>query len=156
MGLKEDLKLNNEVDNLNHEAILTLYFTSLLIKKRSYEFFKKFGLTDVQYNVMVLLYYQKSNNEGLTQVELSKMMLVNKANITTLVDRMEKSDLVKRQNIKGDRRYNMITLTEKGLKLFQEIEVYYFKEIDKVINILEKDEIHKLMDICNKLRSRLL
>jgi DNA-binding MarR family transcriptional regulator len=43
------------------------------------------------------------------------MMMVNRANVTGLVDRLEKAGLVRR-TATGDRRYNMIKLTDRGLR----------------------------------------
>jgi DNA-binding MarR family transcriptional regulator len=156
MGLKDDLNLKRDFEDKNHEALLSLYFTSLIIKKKSSDFFKKYGITEVQFNVLELIFFQKENNPGLTQIELSKMMMVNRANITTLVDRMEKSGLVERCDFKGDRRYNMIAITDKGLKKFKEIEKNYIKEIDEIINVLDANEISQLIKICGKLRKKIV
>ena len=96
MSLKEELKLKKGFDIVEHEALLNIYYTASLLKKRADVFFKTFGLTDVQFNVMMLLHYHSGTQDGLSQAQLSDMMLVNRANITTLIDRMEKASLVMR------------------------------------------------------------
>src|SRR4030043_335836 len=112
MALEEELKLKKGFDILGHEALLNIYYTANLLKKRADVLFRVSGLTDVQYNVMALLTYQAGEGGGLSQAQLSDMMLVNRANITTLIDRMEKAGLVIRTSA-SDRRTNIIKLTAK-------------------------------------------
>ena len=93
MSLNEELQLHAPIATTGHEALLNIYFTSTLIRKRGTEFLRAFGLTEVQINVMMLLGHQAQRNEGLSQARLSDMMLVNRANITGLIDRMERRNL---------------------------------------------------------------
>src|SRR4030043_2416250 len=110
MSLKEELKLKKGFEVVGQEALLNIYYTANLLKKRADVLFRTSGLTDVQYNVMALLTYQAGKEGGLSQAQLSDMMLVNRANITSLVDRMEKASLVIRTSACDDRRTNIIKL----------------------------------------------
>jgi DNA-binding MarR family transcriptional regulator len=155
MPLKEELKLKKGFDIVEHEALLNIYYTSNLLKKRADELFKASGLTDVQYNVMALLTYQAGKEGGLSQAQLSDMMLVNRANITTLIDRMEKAGLVARTAHSEDRRFNIIKLTTKGKKLFEKVEPHYFEQIRQVMSGATESEQKKLMAILEKVRANL-
>jgi DNA-binding MarR family transcriptional regulator len=155
MSLKEELKLKKGFDIVEHEALLNIYYTANLLKKRADVLFKASGLTDVQYNVMALLTYQAGEEGGLSQAQLSNMMLVNRANITTLVDRMEKSGLVVRTSHSEDRRFNIIKLTTKGKKLFEKVEPLYHEQIQQVMSSVAKPEQKKLITILEKVRANL-
>jgi DNA-binding MarR family transcriptional regulator len=155
MSLKEELKLKRGFDIVGHEALLNIYYTSNLLKKRADELFRESGLTDVQYNVMALLTYQAGEEGGLSQAQLSDMMLVNRANITTLIDRMEKAGLVARTAHSEDRRFNIIKLTTKGKKLFEKVEPHYFEQIRQVMSGAAESEQKKLMAILEKVRANL-
>jgi DNA-binding MarR family transcriptional regulator len=155
MSLKEELKLKKGFDIVEHEALLNIYYTANLLKKRADVLFKASGLTDVQYNVMALLTYQAGEEGGLSQSQLSNMMLVNRANITTLVDRMEKSGLVVRTAHSEDRRFNIIKLTTKGKKLFEKVEPLYHEQIQQVMSSVAKPEQKKLITILEKVRANL-
>ena len=98
MSLEAELGLRKPVALLAHEALLNTYYTASCLRKKAGEFLRPFGLTDVQFNLM---------------------MLVNRANITSLIDRMEKAGLVARTSTPSDRRYNIIKLTGRGKKLLQ-------------------------------------
>jgi DNA-binding MarR family transcriptional regulator len=140
MTLKQELKLKKGFDLLEHEAVLNIYFTATLLKKQADAFFKTFGLTDVQFNVLMLLHYQAENNEGLSQAQLGEMMLVNRANITTLIDRMEKANLVIRTSVSNDRRTNIIKLTSNGKKLFAKAEPLYAQQVKEMMTGFNQTE----------------
>jgi MarR family 2-MHQ and catechol resistance regulon transcriptional repressor len=154
MALKQELGLKDDFKVLEHEALLNIYYTASRIKKRADEFFRPFGLTDVQFNVMMLLAYQSGGEGGLSQAKLSDMMLVNRANVTSLIDRMEKSGLVVRTAAESDRRYNIVKLTGKGQKLLAKIEPLYAQEVKRVMSSAGTAEQKKLITILEKIRSR--
>ena len=155
MSLKEELKLKKGFDIIEHEALLNIYYTASLLKKRADVFFKNFGLTDVQFNVMMLLHYHSGTEGGLSQAQLSDMMLVNRANVTTLIDRMEKASLVMRTSISGDRRTNIIKLTPKGKKLFTKVEPLYAAQIKQVMANFSQSEQKKLITALEKVRANI-
>lgn len=155
MPLREELKLKKGFEVTEHEALLNIYYTASLIKKRADAFFKGFGLTDVQFNVMTLLHYHSGTEGGLSQAQLSDKMLVNRANITSLVDRMEKAELVTRTAHSDDRRFNIIKLTTKGVKLFARVEPHYLEQIQKVMSGATESEQKRLMTILEKVRAKL-
>ena len=155
MSLKSELGMRKGFENPAHEALLSIYYSAARIRKRASEFFRRHGLTDVQFNVLSLLKHQRGESGGLTQVELSRMMLVNRANITTLIDRMEKADLVARKPVPNDRRYNIVELTPHGLSMYQKVQGIYKKKIAEIMEVLDKEEQDALMAILEKLRKNL-
>jgi DNA-binding MarR family transcriptional regulator len=155
MVLKDELGLKKDFASAAHEALLSIYYTASIMKKRADDFFGQFGLTDVQFNMMNLLHYESGKEGGLSQAQISDMMLVNRANITSLVDRMEKADIVTRTAHATDRRFNIIKLTSKGKNLFLKVEPHYFEQIKKVMAPLEDSELRKLMATLDKVRRTL-
>jgi DNA-binding MarR family transcriptional regulator len=152
MALKEELGLKTDFASPAHEALLNIYYTASIMKKRADAFFGQFGLTDVQFNLMNLLYYESGKEGGLSQAQISDMMLVNRANITSLVDRMEKAELVTRTAHAKDRRYNIIKLTGKGKNLYTKVEPHYLEQIKKVMAPLDAADTRKLTTILEKVR----
>ena len=67
MTLSQELGLKNPIRYLPREALLNVYYTNSCLKKRADEFFRPFGLSDVQFNVMMLLKYQSGSAPGLSQ-----------------------------------------------------------------------------------------
>jgi DNA-binding MarR family transcriptional regulator len=155
MALENDLRLNKPIMMPAHRALLNIYYTASCLKKFADVFFKPFGLTDVQFNVLMLLGYQSGSKGGLSQAQLSDMMLVNRANITTLIDRMEKANLVVRTAAEKDRRYNIVKMTAKGKKLFDKVEPLYEKQVKQVMTPLKPKDHTSLATLLGKIRGRL-
>jgi MarR family 2-MHQ and catechol resistance regulon transcriptional repressor len=155
MTLKEELGLRQGFADTAHEALLNIYFTASMMKKRADVFFSKFGLTDVQFNLMTLLYFQSGQEGGLSQAQISDMMLVNRANITSLVDRMEKAGLVVRTDRSNDRRYNIVKLTTKGKNLFEKVESLYIEQVREAMSALNQAQMKTLMGMLEKVREKL-
>lgn len=155
MPLQHELGLRNNFTHLEHEAILGLYYTGSLVRKRATEFFEPHGLTDVQFNVLMLLRYQSGDAEGLNQMELARMMLVNRANVTAIVDRMEKAGLVQRRPVPGDRRMNLVRMTRKGRDILARVEGGYIAEVRRVMGALSKAEQQTLCGLLARVRASL-
>lgn len=155
MALKEELGLKQGFTEPAHEALLNVYYTASMMKKRADVFFSEFGLTDVQYNLLGLLYCQSGSEGGLNQAQISDMMLVNRANITSLVDRMEKTGLVKRNAHSNDRRFNIVKLTTKGKNLFEKVESLYIEQVREVMSALNQAQMKTLMGMLEKIRGAL-
>ncbi len=139
MSLKNELNLNAPFTLKSHESLLNIYFTATCIRKQGTEFLTRFDLTAVQLNLMMMLGHQAAGG-GLSQARLSEMMLVNRANVTSLVDRMEKAGFVIRTAADGDRRYNIIKLTRKGKVLLKKVEPLYGKEVQRIMSPLNDAE----------------
>ncbi|MHC4130756.1 MAG: MarR family winged helix-turn-helix transcriptional regulator [Planctomycetota bacterium] len=156
MMLESELTLRKPIKLLPHRSLLNIYYTASCLKKRADEFFHQFGLTDVQFNVLILLVYHSGSEGGLSQAQLSDMMLVNRANVTSLIDRMEKAELVVRTAAPKDRRFNIIKMTTKGKKLFARVEPLYSKQIRQLMEVLKETEQKGLIKSLGKIRSKLL
>lgn len=165
MALKDELSLKRGFAEPAHEALLSIYYTASLMKKRADAFFAEYGLTDVQFNLLSLLQTEgsgdqtegsgESGEEGLSQAQISDRMLVNRANITSLVDRMEKAGLVRRTPHVNDRRYNIIRIAAKGRKLYDEVGPLYIEKVRDVMASLGARELKELASALGKIRGRL-
>lgn len=155
MSLASELGLRKPFQDFSHEALLNIYFTASWIKKTAAQFFQAYGLTDVQFNLLALLKYQGEANEGLTQAELSRMMLVNRPNVTGLIDRLEKIGLVRRAAVPGDRRSNRIVLTEAGERKVLEVDAVYHGQVHSIMAPLDAGEQRLLVGLLERVRVHL-
>jgi MarR family 2-MHQ and catechol resistance regulon transcriptional repressor len=152
MGLKEELKLVKPLATLEHEALLNIYYTAVVMKKKALDSLKPFGLTDVQLNLLMMLRHQ-GGAEGLSQARLSDLMVVGRANVTGLVDRLERDGLIRRTDT-DDRRYNIIQLTDKGSRLLDKIEPHYAKEVHRLMDSFKKQELKDMVILLEKARKK--
>ncbi len=70
------------------------------------------GLTPQQAQLLTLV-----GPREMTHSELAGRMYCDKANITGLVDRLERRELVRRQPNPDDRRVSQVLLTDQGMEL---------------------------------------
>lgn len=150
MRLQQELRLKQPLASVNHETLLSLVRTSSLMQKLSDRFFSRFGLTDVQFNILMIL--KEYGGEGLSQSELGEHLIVTKSNVVGLVDRLERGGYVKRLSHPSDRRFNQIVLTPKGRKLEAKVQKSYFKEVDKMMNVLSASEKRGVIRATERIR----
>lgn len=154
MRLHRELKLKQPLASVNHEALLSLVRTSSLMQKLSDRFFSRFGLTDVQFNILMIL--KEHGTAGLSQQELSEHLIVTKSNVVGLIDRLERSGYVKRMSHPSDRRFNQIVLTPKGEQLELKIEKLYFTEVDKMMNTLSSPQKKAVIQAMERIREYII
>lgn len=153
MKLKEELGLDQSIQTLEHESLLNIVYTGTMINKVSYRYFQQYGITDIQFNVLMQLKYAKSN--GLSQSVLSRRLVVNKADMTGIIDRMEKAKLLERTDDPTDRRVYLIKITGKGDRIIQQIEPGYFRQVDRLMKGLKKTEISQIIHSLEVIRANL-
>jgi DNA-binding MarR family transcriptional regulator len=85
----------------------------LLLDDAERQFFASYGLNARQFWALQHL----NDGQGCSMIDLSRLLLTDKSSVTTIVDRLEHLQLVRRTPDTHDRRIMLITLTEEGLRL---------------------------------------
>lgn len=104
--------------------------TSGVLLRESGRFFRPLGLTEAQFNVLNVL---AGASEGMSQRELSDVLVVDRSNVTTLLDRMEKAGWVRREDDPRDRRVYRVSLTPAGRKQQARVMPLYLAAVDQVV-----------------------
>lgn len=154
MGLKEELGLPNDVESEAHETVLNVMVTADLLAKEGERVARPHGLTEAQLNVLMLLKYQCSGGE-LDQSSLGRMLVVNRSNVTGLVDRMEQAGWVRRAPDAADRRVKRVSLTSEGKRVLKTAERAYLRRVDEVVGGLTDPEKAALRALLQKIRNKL-
>jgi DNA-binding MarR family transcriptional regulator len=93
---------------------------------------KTAGLTAAQYNVLRIL--RGAGRDGLACREIGERMISRDPDITRLLDRMEKRNLITRERQSDDRRVVKTYVTPQGLELL--------KTLDRPVSALHKRQFH--------------
>jgi MarR family 2-MHQ and catechol resistance regulon transcriptional repressor len=109
--------------------------------------FAKGKLTVSQFGVLEALYHLGP----MCQRDAAKKILKSSANITTVVDNLEKRGLVERHRSSEDRRYIALHLTDEGRNLIGRIFPSHVQGIVKNLSALTTEEQHQLAHLCKKL-----
>jgi DNA-binding MarR family transcriptional regulator len=136
-----------------HEAIVSFWWTSAMLKKVSRRFFRENYSSEAHFNLLVTL---KRSEESITQNELSQKLLVDKSNITGLLDKLEALGQIKRNKVPGDRRSYHVTLTESGHEMVEGLDVLYSEMVQQVMSAFTEEECEQLVSLTKKLRISLI
>jgi len=103
------------------------------------------------YDVLLSL---KHNAEGrLTPRDIEETVLFEQYNLSRLLDRMEAEGLVRRIPFPGDKRRQLIEITEEGRALQRNMWAVYGAAIDRFVGErLADGEAHQLAGLLAKLR----
>jgi len=125
-----------------YAALLQLLRTAEGLWESSRLFFAEWDLSPSQFNVLNLL---RDHREGVSQVELSRDLIMHRSNVTGLVDRLEKRGLVKRTADPGDRRVHRVKLTAAGKALLKRVLPRYYDAAEAVLGHLSPGKAERLV-----------
>lgn len=136
-------------DSLAVATFSGLSKTANVVSTEVHKHLAKHKLTTSQFGVLEALH----KLGPMYQRDLAQQIVKTTGNITTVIDNLEKNDLVRREREAKDRRYFMVVLTAKGEKLIKKIYPVHAKQIEQVMKRLTKAEQEKLQKICAKLEA---
>ena len=118
MALSDELGFLRPIEARAHEAVLSIFVTASLLGKEADRVLQAFGLTQAQFDILMLLRYQTADGAA-DQTTLGRMLVVNRSNVTGLVDRMERDGLVTRVGDPADRRVKRVRMTPAGARILE-------------------------------------
>ncbi|HOX56202.1 MAG TPA: MarR family transcriptional regulator [Candidatus Paceibacterota bacterium] len=123
------MKPRVDEDHPGYRALMELLRTADTVWDASRMFFERWDLSPSQFNVLNLL---RLNPAGLSQTDLSRQLIMHRSNVTGLLDRLEKRDLVARHEVAADRRAYNVVLTAAGIRLLRDILPRYYRDAGQV------------------------
>lgn len=106
------------------------------------------NLTVSQFGVLEALYHLGPLSQG----ELVKKILKSNANLTTVVDSLEKKNLVRRWKSESDGRRVNVELTAKGSSLISVVFPRHAEVVEKELGFLTNEEKSQLSKILRKFK----
>ena len=145
--LKQWLK-QTKFESLDQEVALNIFVTSYFLRSKHDEVMNKHGLTMPQYNVLRIL--KGVYPEGHPRCDIISRMIEPAPDVTRIIDRLLKDKLVKRFNSSEDKRLSMTRITEKGIKLVEEVHPEVQALGQYVSSTLSNTEKKQLSDLLEK------
>ncbi len=109
--------------------------------------YKDHNLNPAKFNLLMVIKHV-GKNKGLSQRELGSNLYVTAANVTKLIDALEKEGLVLRMASPEDRRVNIVKITDKGSTILDEIWPKHVSAINKILDnfsAADKDKLNQLL-----------
>ncbi len=133
----------------HEKAFINLLFTASWISSKQIKFFKPYGISPQQYNVLRILKGQYPNSINVSEVQ--SRMLDKMSNASRLIDKLLARELVSREMCGNDRRRMDIAITQQGMALLNDIEIHQHKNIMNLCGV-EENEAKELNELLDKFR----
>lgn len=144
------MKIEEEIKQLkfkssHQKAIINLLFTANWIQTQQQQFFKSYGITNQQFNILRILKGQYPQAISATEIKLR--MIDKNSDVSRLLDRLASKKLILKQTCPKDKRTADVSITQAGLAILTELDKKQ-KQIDTVLSLSEKEavELSNLLD----------
>ncbi len=138
--------INSKFANNKIKATLNIIYTANWINSHQNTFFKPYGISPQQYNVLRILNGAKQPLKAQT---IKERMIERAPNTTRLMDKLIAKSLINREHCPNDRRVVYIDITNQGLTLLDEISKHLK---DDLLEKLTEGEAKQLSDLLDKIR----
>jgi MarR family transcriptional regulator, organic hydroperoxide resistance regulator len=108
---------------------------------------RQFGLTETQADVLRSLLVLGA----MSSADLSRCLFMSPANITGVIDRLERKALVERVRQKADRRVALISLTESGKILSKQLPDPIENKLVSGLKNLDTHQVQSMAEAINKI-----
>ncbi|MFQ6677576.1 MAG: MarR family winged helix-turn-helix transcriptional regulator [Fidelibacterota bacterium] len=141
------MSYDNPAGTMEKTTGFLMFRTARGMKKLLDTRLSEFNITSSQATVLNTLSYQ----DGQSLSDIGKSIHLDKPAITGLADRMEKDGLVERRRTSSDRRIIQLFFTEKGKKLFHQIEKVIVDVDNELVEALREKEIESLHSMLQRI-----
>ena len=147
MKIEDEIKQSKFIDAYQKAGINLIYTTNWLLGKQL-DFFKSFGITPSQFNILRILkgQYPKS----ISATEIKSRMLDRNSDVSRMVERLISKNLISKKICPIDKRASDILITQEGLDLLKAIDKHQH-QLDRILS-LTADEATLLSDLLDKIR----
>lgn len=120
------------------------------LRRENNKLILKHDLTLGQFAVMEALYSKGRLSTG----EVMEKILSTSGNIPVIVKNLEKDGFISRNQDESDRRKYILSLTDKGKDLMDEIVPENLKFMDELISLWDDEDKEELIMLMNKFRRK--
>jgi len=107
----------------------------------------EFALTPVQYAALTAI----GAYEQTDATRLSSMIAFDRSTIGSILDRLEKRELIHREPSPHDRRQKLISLTEQGRQLLNDCEDSVQRVQNRIVGVLSREEREQFLKLLTRI-----
>lgn len=148
--LVNDLQPAKPFRHLEEELFLNIQRTADAMLQEMVDVLRPFGLSPTQYNVLRIL--RSAGDSGVTCKDIGARMIARDPDITRLLDRLERRNLLTRNRAKEDRRFVAIRITPGGLELLRELDAPIERKQLALMQHMGKEQLHSTVELLEQLR----
>lgn len=129
------------------QAFVNLLVAAGRIRQRLNDICASFGITHDQYNVLRIL--RGVHPEGHPRFEIADRLIERAPDVTRLLDRLEREELIERYRSREDRRLSLARITPKGLDLLERMDEPVRDVRRTCLDPLSSTDVDDLARICS-------
>ncbi len=148
MSLEKDINQAKFISE-QQKAVINIVYTFNWVDQQLKTFFDRYDVTRQQFNILRIL---RGAGEPVSTLQIRQRMLDKMSDTSRIVDRLIGKDLVRKCAKVEDKRKVDVSITTKGKRLLEKIDVLH-EEIDKMVCKLNTDEAQQLNFLLDKLRT---
>ena len=152
-SLATTLKQNRPFVSLEQEVYLSVLRTASELSYAVDQFFRHFGITPSQYNVLRIL--RGAGTDELCRNEISERMVTATPDMSRLLDRMEKAGWVTRERAEEDRRQVSTHITKSGMELLARLEMPTGEFVTRLFAGATVSDLKTVLKVNDQIRTRL-
>ncbi len=151
--LRSQIALNREFRGAGEAAFLALVWTWQQLEAAGRAFFPRYGITDVQFNVLMILWDYRER--PLRQHQLAEILVVNRASAGGVIARVERAGWIERDVDPGDTRARIVRLTRAGIAKLEQVRGPYYRLLGRIFREADGATLTGLIEYLDEIRSRL-
>ena len=153
--LQHELGKRQPFNCAEEEAFLSIIRTADVLHRAAAEMFKPHDLSPTQYNVLRILRGTcPSGTSGLPCGTIADQMLTKDPDMTRLLDRLEKRELITRCREEKDRRVVRTCITDKGLKVLADLDPVIADCHRKHLGHMSQQQLRELIELLEVARDK--
>ena len=135
--------IQTKFPNSKIKALLNIIYTANWINSHQNTFFKPYGISPQQYNILRIL---RGANAAISVQTIKDRMLERSPNATRLMDKLCAKNLIQRIPCPDDRRVVHIEINQEGLNLLAKIDKDFKEDLLKNLTVKEAKQLSDLLD----------
>jgi len=146
----EELQQTRPFVYIEEEAFLNVQRTADVLMQHLVTVLKSHGLSPTQYNVLRIL--RGAGAAGMTCKDIGARMITPDPDITRLLDRLEKRNLLTRNRAREDRRFVTIQITPEGLETLTRLDGPIREMQLEIFRNLGEDRVRQMVEMLETVR----
>lgn len=149
-SLQQELNQAHPFASLEQEALIGLYRTAFVLRRRGEALMQEHGITSQQYNVLRIL---RGAGEPLPTMEVAARMIEPEPGITRMMRRLERKEFIERTPCQDDARRVLCGVTEKGLQVLRALDVPVSDLNNQLLHDLDEDQLTTFITLLDQIRA---
>ncbi len=136
------------MDDKINQLVIGLLRAGAFLQREGNRITAPFGLHQQQFVVLNFI----TNREPLSPHQICSGLLYEKSNVSKIIKKLEKMELIKISNSATDKRVNIIESTKDGKKVVAKVNQHFNEFNQQLLNGYSDKEVNETLIFMNKLK----